>query len=196
MPRNVVAEDHESLNLTHVYFMCNTNQPVRSQEAWDTFKTDTDLLVKTALFQDAEAMDTVFGKAPLVDTVSREQYAAEVGHRKFRGHFNLSVKIWHQVDKYSVGKLRLRLADWLDETHPLPRGRWNVLYRLGKTYLENYSNKEQRREANADAKDSDPEEYERLADDREMHTIENALGDSLQALRLNDNPRIDRLVPQ
>jgi hypothetical protein len=132
------------------------------------------------MFKDQENSDEVWGREPFVDEVVLKVFSPEIGKKQKRGHFNLVVEIYHQIDAYSLSKLRQRVIEFLDENYNQSNG-WNVWVTLSKQYDVNYGNKEERWAKNDDVDHNDPE-YLRLADDRDIYE----LTDKMNTIRLMD----------
>ena len=182
MPRTTIINGKDHLNLTEVAFMCNSNIHFYYKHEYEQFKDRLKNKINDDLFGDSKSMDEVFGKEPFVDEVRRKAFAVEIGAKQRRGHFNFVVEIWHQVQKYSIPKLRIRLKEWLDKNIKESSG-WNVFSRrLKESNKINYANKEERWKYNDEINQDDPE-VERLSEeDKEIVELTTDMGKKVRIL--------------
>ena len=173
--------EDEGLTLTAVSFMCNSNLGMKDAERYFNFKRDMRYLVRERIMNDLDAANYIFGEAPFVHEVRGLSYATEKGPKFKRGHFNLSVEIWHTVKNYSLPKLRLRMKHFLDDNYSIAKS-WNVYVTLHDARNVNYSNKEERIEV-YDAQDDDHPELQRLGDGEIVEELNN-MGKLMRKLKL------------
>lgn len=194
MPSVIIQndEDRTGLNLTSVMFMCNSNKQIKYRNRFiEEFDRPIRRVVYDDLFGDEEQVDEVFGADPPVKEVVVQSFGAETGSKKHRAHFNLSVDIWHQAPKYSLSKLRARMANFLNIHAPLPNGSWTVYAKLAKRWDVNYANKEERWENNDSTEPT--EELDRVSSEEPLFSVVDELGNSLRAMNFDENPRLNKL---
>lgn len=180
MPRAVEVRRNRTLNLTPISLMCNSNIQYKHYRDYVKFTETIHSLIIDDLMQDKENADEVFGREPFVDEVILKAFSPERGGWQRRAHFNLVLEIYHQVDTYSLVKLRDRMKDFLDESFQQSKG-WNVWVTLSKQWDVNYAIKEERWAQN-DAVDHEDPEYLRLASDKEVYEIT----ENMETMRLVD----------
>jgi hypothetical protein len=141
-------------NVTTVMITANSNRVMQTSDQWNEFSSEVDLLLSDGLFGDnpdaEKASSYVFGAYPFVQRVVAKKFGLEVGEKQHRGHFHLLVEISHLVQKYNIGKFRLRFQSFLNTNYGASKGitNWNVYTRLTKDAAINYANKTSRWAAN------------------------------------------------
>jgi len=142
-------------NVTTVMITANSNRAMRTSDQWNEFSGAMDYLLSQGLFGDNEDAENnsafVFGAYPFVQRVVAKKFGLEVGEKQHRGHFHLLVEISHLVQKYNIGKFRLRFQSFLNTNYGASHGvtNWNVYTRLTKDAAINYANKTSRWAANS-----------------------------------------------
>lgn len=156
-------EEETTPTITKVLVTLNPNKAVKNAADFEQKKqTFLDILGD---FE--ENLEEICGREPFVKKITTKNLSLELGKKFKRLHAHFILKIQHFVKNYSLDKLRWRIKDFFDLEGIALSNSWAVFITLAPAYKENYATKEARRlSADEIAEEGDPEELQRLSDER------------------------------
>src|SRR5687768_2158554 len=112
---------------TTIYFVLNSQISMKglSEGQVTEIGDEVDDFLMDNLLQNGTVLANIFGKKPLVKSISVDRLDWEIGNKMHRLHANLVVTIHHHVGKYSIEKINDRLRLWLNAQDTRSNG-WHV----------------------------------------------------------------------